>query len=183
MNKLLRRLRAPLPAAVLAAVVTAGVTMGAMALAAPGDVFYACSKNNEIKASTIRLNSAPSCGGSEVVVSWNAEGQPGPAGADGADGADGAPGPGTTRLTHVVTAGNGIDSVVFVSSPGCPSGSKAVGGGATPFPIFNDSLFQSSQESVTQIDGLEYWVVVFGTTQASIPSQQFRMSVECEQLP
>jgi hypothetical protein len=180
MNKLLRRLRAPLPAAVLAAVVTAGVTMGAVALAAGSDVFYACEKaNGDIKATTMRRNTPPTCGANETVVSWNAEGPTGPAGTDGQDG---APGPGTTRLQHEVTAGNGIDSAVLVTSPPCPAGSKAVSGGATPYPTFNASLFQISEEGAMFLDG-ERWAVFYGTTQSSIPLQQFRVTVECEVLP
>ena len=163
-------------AAVLASAVIASVTIGTVAIAqSGGDAFFACAKSNgEVKSSTIRQNSTPTCATGETVVSWNAEGPEGPPGPQG------DPGPGTTRITSIETDPTAGDNFAIVTSDPCPEGSKVVSGFATPHPVVNFALYISSIHPVTLFEG-EALFVAFASDNEIAAGQQFQISVECEE--
>ncbi|NND02204.1 MAG: hypothetical protein HKN91_05405 [Acidimicrobiia bacterium] len=97
--------------AIIAASVTVlGVASIAVATGDGGPTYYACERDGRLSDLTIDV--APECDKKSQLVSWNAEGPPGPQGVPGAQGEQGPQGepgtqgpPGSTGLVFVYGSG------------------------------------------------------------------------------
>ena len=156
--------------AVSVALVGAGVAAGAI----PGSdgVIHGCYQKYDGTLRVIDAEAGATCRtSSELPLTWNQAGSPGPAGPAGPPGPQGAPGPaGQTRLDTVLSAA--FDNPPGAQSPGtvqCPAGEYATGGG-----LPGSTVYQSANASYPNVDsnghmtGWKAWMNNNGPTDAKL---------------
>ncbi len=120
-----------LPAVVTAPVAAGGGAAYAAAAArtpASGGVIYGCYANGAVNGSHVVVlqNAGTTCPNGTTAISWNEQGQPGPAGPTGPAGPSGPPGP--TGLTGAT----GLAGPAGPSGPPGPSGAPGPQGSPGP---------------------------------------------------